>query len=472
MARKKQRRSQLGTLEKRKNGIYYLRVVVKSIRVPDFKGGWKYRQIKKTWSTGTSDKERAKAFQKDFVIPLQANKDIEKLEGLEAKIRCIKRNVEEEDRKKPALKVVDAMETFLEGEPDMSDATRSVYTHRWCRFVRFVNKKLGGWGVAELREVTPKMAEEFVAELKRTTKGATFNGYLGLFRRLWRTLYKEAKLTCNPWLDYENRELATKPRRNLTMAEIKKVLSSLDGEMKLLFYIGAYTGMRLGDCANLKWSAIDLVANELSVVMWKTKKRHPLPVRIPIHPDLYSLLSAVPTDMRTGYVVPQCAAEFEAKSLSHRIKQVFKKCGIETNEESGSGSGLRSCVVGFHSLRSGFVTMAAEAGIPFPVIQAIVGHSSMKMTERYYRTSKKDLLQCVAAIPSLAGGTTKPRESITLYAEVIDLIKSKMHNGETMDECLTRLLGNSAPAIEAELVCHAEKTDGHVKTSAGMRLAS
>jgi len=445
---KKHKRSQIGTLEKRKNGIYYLRVVIKSIRIPDCKGGWKYKQIKKSWSTGTSDKEKAREFQKNFVLPLQAERDIEKIEGLEARIRCIKKGVEEEERKKPALKVVDALDYYLDREPDISEGTRRVYNDRWSRFVKFMDKKLGK-GVAELREVTPNMAEDFLDELKMTTHSATYNGYLMLFKLLWKKLYKKAKLTCNPWKDCENRKVVSTPRRNLTTEELKKVLSSLEGEWKMLFSIGLYTGMRLVDCSHLEWSAVNLTANELSVVMQKTKNHHPVPIPIPIHKDLFSLLSAVPQEKRTGYVVPECAHAYDCGSANYHIKRIFAKCGIETNKPDERG-GRKICLVGFHSLRSGFVTMAAEAGIPFPVIQAIVGHGSTRMTEHYYRATKKNLVQCVEVIPSLIGDMVKPRASITLYAEVIDLIKSRMLKSETMDEGIRRLI---SLADKAQVAC-------------------
>lgn len=473
---RKKRSGLIGTLERRENGIYYLRVVIKSVRVPDFKGGWKYKQIKKSWSTGTRNEEEAKKFQKNFVIPLQAKKEIERIEGLEAKIRCINRNVEEEERKKPALKVVDALDFYLDGEPDISEGTRNVYSCRWNRFVRFMDKRLGK-GIAEMREVTPNMAEDFICELKKTTKGATFNGYLMLFKLLWKKLRKKAKLTCNPWSDYENRKVASVPRRNLTTDELKKVLSSLDGEWKMLFSIGLYTGMRLVDCSHLKWSAVNLAANELSVVMQKTKNRHPLPIPIPIHKDLFSLLSAIPQDKRTGYVVPECARAYDSGSINYHIKRIFANCGIETNEDGKNGRKI--CVAGFHSLRSGFVSMAADAGIPFPVIQAIVGHGSTRMTEHYYRTTKKNLVQCVEVIPSLIGDMVKPRASITLYSEVIDLIKSRMFKSETMDECLTRILGNVAPVKEPLPAYPVEKeeepneeAEATEATADSMRLAS
>ncbi len=137
----------------------------------------------------------------------------------------------------------------------------------------------------------------------------------------------------------------------------------------------------------------------MSVLAQKTKRSRRMPIQIPMHKDLYAMLSLIPVENRHGYVVPECASAYDRHSINHRLKMIFERCGIETNKVGENGK--KSCLVGFHSLRSGFVTLAAEAGIPFPVIQEIVGHASTKMTEHYFRTKKQNLEDCVNVLPSV-----------------------------------------------------------------------
>ena len=46
---------------------------------------------------------------------------------------------------------------------------------------------------------------------------------------------------------------------------------------------------------------------------------------------------------------------------------MFAKAGIETQTDGGKGKPARN-VVGFHSLRHTFVSIAANAGIPFALV--------------------------------------------------------------------------------------------------------
>ena len=149
--------------------------------------------------------------------------------------------------------------------------------------------------------------------------------------------------------------------------------------------------------------------------------------------------------------MPNCAKAYDGNSMNYKLKRIFEDCGITTNREGKKGR--RICEVGFHSLRSGFVTYAGEAGIPLPVIQMIVGHGSPRMTAHYFRTAKQNLTQCVNAIPSVMG-ETKERESLVLEAETMKLIRSRIMQDESLDAGLRRLLevrdGNDAMVTAAK----------------------
>jgi len=41
-----------------------------------------------------------------------------------------------------------------------------------------------------------------------------------------------------------------------------RILDVADGEHKLVIALGIYTGMRLGDCATLKWTEVEFDRNQ------------------------------------------------------------------------------------------------------------------------------------------------------------------------------------------------------------------
>ena len=89
------------------------------------------------------------------------------------------------------------------------------------------------------------------------------------------------------------------------------MLAAATGELRVLFAVGAYTGLRLGDCATLRWDAVDMAARTLTVTPRKTaRRRMALPVTIPLHPSLHAVLGETPQGMRHGAVMPQTASDY------------------------------------------------------------------------------------------------------------------------------------------------------------------
>jgi integrase len=59
-------------------------------------------------------------------------------------------------------------------------------------------------------------------------------------------------------------------------------------------------------------------------------------------------------------------------------------------------------LVSFHSLRHSFVSLAAAAGAPQHVIQALVGHGSPAMTAHYTHVDNDQRRKAIEALPVLA----------------------------------------------------------------------
>ena len=257
------------------------------------------------------------------------------------------------------------------------------------------------------------------------------------FRCLWRVLadHPKARLVCNPWEKVKKREVIEHTRRELTLEELANVCGSVTGEMRTLFAVGVYTGLRLGDCALLDWGEVDLVRRRICLIPRKTKRHaHGKPVVIPIHATLAAILDETPTKNRKGYVVPELAELYERNpsTLSHHISAVFAAAGIETQSKK---EGERAKVdVGFHSLRHTFVSLSANAGAPLAIVQAIVGHSNPAMTRHYFHEQESALTTAVAALPDVTGSAIDA-EAATSTAGREDAAQ----DAETPSDAKTRL---------------------------------
>ena len=85
------------------------------------------------------------------------------------------------------------------------------------------------------------------------------------------------------------------------------------------------------------------------------------------------------------------------------LRKIFNGAGI-TMSVHVEGRKRKHVLASFHSLRHTFVSISANAGVPLPVVQSIVGHCSSAMTRHYYHENEDALRAAVEAIPALGGG--------------------------------------------------------------------
>lgn len=357
-----------------------------------------------TRTTGETDKTKAQKRLEEFTADFLADSSERVLERVAVRLGAVRMEREEKENARPALPLADAFGVYASGlEHDTwAELTERIYTARAAAFVAWMKEHFPR--VSEMREVTPEHAAEYMREIRAKSSNKTFNEYRLFFSHIWRALEDnpQARLTVNPWKKIKPLELRTHSRRELTVEELARVISPLEGEMKTLFAIGIYTGLRLGDCVRLEWGRIDLVRGFIILAPHKTEK-HGTIVKIPVSPILARILEETPPSRRRGPVIPGILAEYtrEPSAFSSRIQRLFRDAGIKTSADTGRPR--RAVEVGFHSLRHTFVSLSANAGIPLAVVQSIVGHTSARMTEHYFHVADTSLRAAAESLPDITG---------------------------------------------------------------------
>ena len=128
--------------------------------------------------------------------------------------------------------------------------------------------------------------------------------------------------------------------------------------------------MRKNELLLLKWSNIDFESNIITVEATNTKNR--MKKRIPINSSLRKLL--LEQKLKTGlspyiFLNPEGKAYFGTFSLTTCFENACSRAGIK---------GLR-----FHDLRHTAATRLVESGVPLHAVSNLLGHSSVRVTERY-----------------------------------------------------------------------------------------
>lgn len=332
------------------------------------------------------------------------------------------------DEQNPPLSLAATWTAFVSptsGRKPVEKSSLLAYENIWKQFHTWLESSHPA--LKTLRDVTRDIAKGYLDNLiGRGVTNKTTNNHLSTLRYIFKVLADEAKLTENAWSKFPQLQVTREGRRELTIDELTLVCSKATGEMKTLFCVGLYTGLRLGDCATLKWGEVDLKRGLIRRIPNKIRRKKGANglVQISIHPVLHDALSAIPGSKTEGYALPEISALYlggQRSQLTNHIQEHFEACGISTKRERENGV-RRVVEVGFHSLRHTFVSMCAMNNVPLSVVQSLVGHSSPLMTGAYSHSNRLAEQQAVAALPSINGDSTQPAKPTPaqLLREIIE----------------------------------------------------
>jgi len=291
--------------------------------------------------------------------------------------------------------------------PKKREATERTYRDQkrlWNKFVQWVKKNHPH--VKHLNEVRVEIAEDFlISEWKKHISERTYNERIKNFRAIFTALSKRAGLRENVWTLVEKKTENTISKENLTSEQLDKLFSCTDrGEMRALFMIGIYTGLRLGDAATLKWSEVNFETGIITKQPSKTKstgKKINIPIHIKLKEMLLLLKNEVDENSKSSYVLPNYS-RLHMKSptyLSKLVQTAFKKAGIETSVDR-DGTSRKTAVYGFHSFRHTFVSLCAAENIPSHVVMELVGHNSKLVHQVYQHASNAQKIKAIGSLPN------------------------------------------------------------------------
>lgn len=370
-----------------RGGIYWLRYQVNGQRFAH--------------SLKTSDRRTAQTEAARLMAPIQAADAAEALRHVQTRLTAATATAERlADEAHPPPGIRQGWGLYLDSEtrPRSGPETLRDYERHLDRFTRWLAAKFPD--VKHLRDVTGDHAAGFIRYLERdlNLSGNRINKHTVFLRCFFRHVAKAARCTGpNPFEGIAHRRHIATSKRPLTVEELRSIIEKADGEMKTLFMLGTFTGLRFADCCTLRWDEVDLARGIVRRIPRKTARTGKA-VLIGLPEILVQHLAGL---KRTGpLVLPGIARDWETDSpgLSRRIQAHFKACGIETTR-AGTDETRAVVVVGFHSLRHSFVSLHAQAGTPQAILQKLAGHSNPMMTQHYVNLSEQSARAVADALP-------------------------------------------------------------------------
>ncbi len=198
---------------------------------------------------------------------------------------------------------------------------------------------------------------------------------------------KETGIDRNPADEVEVKRPNDQRERYLSVEELPKLKQSLDAKMcrkwsgainqtfyrlRLIVLIALTTGMRIAEVFGLEWS--DLLYGEGLIVVRAKLKRGKIRY-VPMPPELAAELRRYPMVLAEDRIFPpKPGAKGERQRVEKSFEAVLQMAGIKEFR--------------FHDLRHTFASWYMMNGGDLYELAKILGHSNIKMTERYAKLAK------------------------------------------------------------------------------------
>jgi len=252
--------------------------------------------------------------------------------------------------KKKSLELQNAWEVYSEHPGRATPATikeQTAYRTDFNEFVNFV-----GDNKLQINELTPEIAEKFACHLRKLGISVhTHNRKIKRLARIFKVL-KDYRDDDNPFsalsLRRKIREEQTHSVRRLsfTREQEAQLLAALEddskkvknkAEIRMIYYLGLFSGQRLKDCALLRWDKVNLDRKRIWIKQFKTGKE----VSIPMAPQLFELLKEAKEWKIDDYVCSNVAKQYKrfdkngrnvgSKLVNTDVLRVIKWIGLETS---------------------------------------------------------------------------------------------------------------------------------------------
>ena len=240
-------------------------------------------------------------------------------------------------------------------------------------------------GYRALNITTDHIREFIQHQQEQGAANGTINRSLALMRRMFNLAVEDGKLRDVPHFPMLKE---APPRKGfLEHCDYQKLRQELPEHLRPVLAMGYYTGMRLGEILNLRWSNVALQNAEIRLDPGATKNDEPR--TIPLTGELLEMLGIERQRSLDG--------EFVFTRAGQQIGSFYKAWKSATKR-----AGLPGLL--FHDLRRTGVRNLVRAGVPERVAMAISGHKTRAIFERYNIVSGRDLRDAAAKLEAYLAG--------------------------------------------------------------------
>ncbi len=322
--------------------------------------------------------------------------------------------VEAAERKKAAGGRVNGEPGSESGDSlTLGDAMKRLYKERWSRTrdhertearINRITSLLGE--KTPLSAIDSPAVSKMAATLRASgLKDSSVNRYFAALKTLLITAQREWRAI--PSIPYI--KLAKEPHGRLRTfsvkeeAEIQRLLrenkpTPLSIEAADLLLLLADTGMRLGEAVKLECRDVNLKTGLIHV--WENKGDRPrsVPVTERLRGILKPRLEQDCSSVRDGSGRKKVFAFADGELGGQQVEGVWRR-RIRKQEDGTPRPEFADAVL--HSFRHSYASRLVQLGVPLYSVQRLLGHSTLKMTERYAHLAPESFRESAKLLDSL-----------------------------------------------------------------------
>jgi integrase len=213
----------------------------------------------------------------------------------------------------------------------------------------------------------------------------------------------------NPMAGYKKKATRIDPAAVFDLDEIGRLLTAAEGSyLKPFLSFLLNIGLRLNELMHLQWGDITLPEKpvktnqgeyygEVRIVSRETHPTKSGKTRVlPITPALYSAIMALPRAGHLTYVFDSGRNEPMYRSKQWHLKQ-FKRLAERARVKLIRPGSPRPRTL--KTLRDSFATYLIDGGVSMFVVSQLLGHSSVRVTEKHYVHVVPGSLDAIKKLP-------------------------------------------------------------------------
>jgi len=230
-----------------------------------------------------------------------------------------------------------------------------------------VSKVLEFFGPYSISSITPTLVEAYKRDRSKTVKPSTINKELSALRQICVWAQDAGMINVLPRIKRYPPKLTKAPTPRIpTPAIMEKILAEINPRVRDLFRLSFMAGLRPGEAVSIKRDNWIPELSMLAVTGKGNKIRH-IPI---VDTEMASELTRRAKDTKSGYLWESPWTKTKYADIRGALKEAAKRAGW--NES-----------IHHHLLRHAAATDLIGTGTDVSIVQQIMGHSTIKVTEGY-----------------------------------------------------------------------------------------